>query len=329
MYCNKCGTQINENAKFCPNCGHNLTEWQNPKSAPNVEIRIEPIKKRKSTYLILSIVFAAIGIIPLLNFLFLPLAVIFAIIGFVTNKNIFTKTKIASVIVVIISIVISLLWIIPAITTTSTNTSNDTSIMDFYVKPNSPTTCPHSYFLKERGATCTIGGYSTYQCSLCGATKSEYESALGHYWSNNGICSICNVTKDLELDPTNNYILTIQQIDWEINSAEGVEPSITCTNHTNKQIAYLYFTLKFYDRMGNPAYCSIRHEHTRRLKVTGPINAGENDTYYWDPIIYNGSTAAIKPLKIEIEFTDGTKQTINCTGRYWHSKSYYGGDLKN
>ena len=131
----------------------------------------------------------------------------------------------------------------------------------------------------------------------------------------------------MELDPVNNNILTIEQIDWDINSASGVEPSVTFTNHTNKQIAYIYFTLKFYDRMGNPAYCSIRSEHTRRLKVTGPINAGRSDTRYWDPIIYNSSTAAIKPLKIEVEFTDGTKQTIVCTGRYWRSNSYYGGEL--
>ena len=79
--------------------------------------------------------------------------------------------------------------------------------------------------------------------------------------------------------------------------------------------------------MGNPAFCSISSDNTYSLKITGPINANEKDTRYWDPVIYNASTAAIKPLKIEIEFTDGTKQTIVCTGRYWYSGSYYGGDL--
>ena len=221
-------------------------------------------------------------------------------------------------IVVIISIVISLLWMIPALTGSPETPSTGDQ--------NTPTICSHSYTLKETKATCLSGGYATYQCSLCDETKKEYESALGHDWLNNR-CKRCSATKDLELDPANNDVLTIEQIDWDINSAEGVEPSITCTNHTNKQIAYVYITLKFYDRMGKPAYCSIRHEHTRILKITGPINAGDKDTYYWDPIIYNGSTAAVKPIKIEIEFTDGTRQTINCTGRYWYSNSYYGGDL--
>ena len=36
-----------------------------------------------------------------------------------------------------------------------------------------------------------------------------------------------------------------------------------------------------------------------------------------------------KLTDLDIEFADGTKQTINCTGRYWYSSSYYGGDLKD
>ena len=188
--------------------------------------------------------------------------------------------------------------------------------------------CSHKYSVVNSEATCLSGGYVTYQCTLCSATKQQFGSSLGHEWINNK-CDRCGITKDLELDATNNDILSISQIAWDINSVEGVEPSITFTNRTNKQIAYIYFTIKFYDRMGSPAYCSIKDTHTSRLKVTGPINAGEKDTRYWDPVIYNGSTAAVRPLKIEVEFTDGTKQTIVCTGRYWYSNSYYGGDLKD
>lgn len=121
--------------------------------------------------------------------------------------------------------------------------------------------------------------------------------------------------------------ITIEQIDWDIDSANGVEPDITYTNNSDKQIAYIYFNIRFYDRMGYPAYCSIRDTDERRLKVTGPINAGVTDTSYWDPIIYNSSVGAIQPRSIEVVFSDGTKQTITNTGRYWYSSSYYGGDL--
>jgi hypothetical protein len=129
------------------------------------------------------------------------------------------------------------------------------------------------------------------------------------------------------VDPMDNVILTIDQIDWDINSASGVEVDIEFTNRSNKQIAYVYFTIKFYDRVGYPAYCEIKDTHTQTLKFTGPLNAGTYEHAYWDPLIYNSSTAAIEPLSIEIYYTDGTKESLTCNGRYWYSSSYYGGDL--
>lgn len=322
MYCEKCGTPIDENAKFCPNCGNNLKETQNSETALGVDITSVPVKKKKSKCLILSIVFAVIGIIPLFNILFLPVAFILAIIGYVTDEGGINKTKIASAIAITISVIVSLLWMIPALIGSPTSPSDNNNSNDSYISG----VCSHSYIVKEMTVTCLNDGYTIYQCSLCNETKKEYDGALGHDWVNNK-CTRCGTT--MELDPQNNNILTIEQIDWEINSAQGVEPSITFTNRTRKQIAYVYFTLKFYDRMGNPAYCSIRSEHTRRLQVTGPINAGEQDTRYWDPVIYNGAMAAVKPITIEIKFTDGTWETINCTGKYWYSGSYYGGALND
>ena len=47
MFCEKCGNQIDENAKFCPNCGNNLSGAQetvvHPPIAPNA-------KKKKANY---------------------------------------------------------------------------------------------------------------------------------------------------------------------------------------------------------------------------------------------------------------------------------------
>ena len=189
MYCEKCGTQINENAKFCPNCGNNLIEAQNSETIPSAEVSSASVVKKKSKCLVLSIIFAAIGIIPLLNILFLPVAVVLAIIGFVTDKNGITKTKIVNAIVVILSVVISLLWMIPAITGSPITPSNGDTSGD----KNTTTTCSHSYSLKETEATCSNGGYATYQCSLCDETKREYESALGHT-TTEGTCSRCGET---------------------------------------------------------------------------------------------------------------------------------------
>ena len=48
MFCEKCGNQIDENAKFCPNCGNNLSGAQEtvvqPPLAPNAK------KKKANTY---------------------------------------------------------------------------------------------------------------------------------------------------------------------------------------------------------------------------------------------------------------------------------------
>ena len=123
--------------------------------------------------------------------------------------------------------------------------------------------------------------------------------------------------------------IKIELIDWDINSAGGVEPDIKFTNNSDKQIAYVYFTIEFYDRMGTPAYCSIKSTTQQRLKFTGPLNAGATKYTGWEPVIYNSTVGAIKPLTIEIIFTDGTKQVITNTGAYWYSGSYYGGELKD
>ncbi|MBQ8404065.1 MAG: zinc-ribbon domain-containing protein [Clostridia bacterium] len=121
--------------------------------------------------------------------------------------------------------------------------------------------------------------------------------------------------------------ITIEEIDIEINSVGGVEPDITFINNTDKQIAYIRFTIKFYDRMGYPAYCKYEDTHTQNLKVTGPVNPGERDTIYWEPVMYHNATAVAQPIKTEVTFTDGTKQIITHTGRYWYTGSYYGGEL--
>lgn len=231
---------------------------------------------------------------------------------------------IASIIVVVISLIVSALWLSPIF-------SGDSMIPSTGTQDNNSTHTHTITTISAVAPTCTKTGLTEgKKCSTCYEVIVEQETipTLEHSWSNY-TCERCGITQELELDPKNNNILTIEQIDWEINSANGVEPDIKYTNRSDKQIAYIWFTIKFYDRMGKPAYCSIRDTHTRKLRVTGPIDAGKQDTSYWDPIIYNGAVAAIKPLSIEIEFTDGTRQTIQCTGRYWYDSSYYGGDLKD
>ncbi len=123
--------------------------------------------------------------------------------------------------------------------------------------------------------------------------------------------------------------ISIDQINLDINYVGGIDTTIDFTNNSDKQIAYIYFNVKYYDRMGYSASCSIKNSSNARLKLTGPVDANQNDDGYWEAVIYNSSVAAVLPQTIEIIFTDGTSQTIQNNGVYWHTSSYYGGDLHN
>lgn len=107
--CKQCNNFLTDDVKFCPNCGCKIEENSNPTST---QIIATPPKKTNICSL-LAVIFGAIGIIPLLNFLFLPTAIILAIIGLILSKNRKKGITIASVAVVIISLVISITWISP------------------------------------------------------------------------------------------------------------------------------------------------------------------------------------------------------------------------
>ena len=107
--CKQCNNLLADDASFCSNCGCEVEENDIP--APPQIITTPP--KKINVYSLLAIIFGAIGIIPLLNFLFVPAAIILAIIGLIVSKNRKKGVTIASVAVVVISLVISIVWISP------------------------------------------------------------------------------------------------------------------------------------------------------------------------------------------------------------------------
>lgn len=121
--------------------------------------------------------------------------------------------------------------------------------------------------------------------------------------------------------------IKITSLNFDLNYVGGVDTNISIKNISDKQIAYVTFQVKYYDRMGYAAPCEIKGTSTMNLIHTGPINAGKTVNMYWDASIYNGSCAAIEPLSVKVEFTDGTVQTIDFDGRYWYSNDFYGGAL--
>ena len=115
--CGKCGTPLVTGQEFCSKCGQKVGVMldHNVSSAINqFNANIKPEKPKKGNVCsVLAIVFGSIGFIPLLNILFLPPAIILAIIGLCISKNRKKGRTIASIIVVSISLIVSLSWMGP------------------------------------------------------------------------------------------------------------------------------------------------------------------------------------------------------------------------
>lgn len=116
--------------------------------------------------------------------------------------------------------------------------------------------------------------------------------------------------------------ITINYVDWEINTADGVEPEITITNNTNKYIKYIDIYTSYKNRFGDPAYCEIRNSDSRVITVTSGLEAKTADTFYWDPVIYNSSVHRIDIDYVEITFIDNSTTTLE-VNKYWYDSYYY------
>ncbi len=81
--CKQCNNLLADDASFCSNCGSKVES--NDILTPSRIVETPP--KKTNVCSLLSIIFGAIGIIPLLNFLFLPVAIILAIIGLILSQN--------------------------------------------------------------------------------------------------------------------------------------------------------------------------------------------------------------------------------------------------
>ena len=112
--CGKCGAPLREGQEFCSKCGQKAGVFVDPNVSAainqfNAQIK-PPMQNNGNPCAVLSIVFGAIGIIPVLNFFFLPPAIILGIIGLCKSKNCKKGTAIAGAIVTAISLFISFVW---------------------------------------------------------------------------------------------------------------------------------------------------------------------------------------------------------------------------
>lgn len=156
--CEQCNNVLTDDAIFCSNCGSKVE-----RNDIFVTIPVTTIPTQKTNVCsLLATIFGAIGIIPLLNFLFLPAAIILAIIGLILCKNRKKGITIASIVVVIISLIISMAWIFPNSSEKAVNdtndvgtSSNDHSTEEQYEYISFPDTISTDYFQISVESICT------------------------------------------------------------------------------------------------------------------------------------------------------------------------------
>jgi hypothetical protein len=123
-FCTGCGETLIEGQSFCPRCGQRyfnkpaansvnpIPQYQPVNPMPQYQpVEEKQPKKSKNKFSLLAVIFGSIGIIPYLNFLFLPVALILGIIGFCTMKNKKKGLPIASAIILAIALIVSFAWL--------------------------------------------------------------------------------------------------------------------------------------------------------------------------------------------------------------------------
>lgn len=91
----------------------------------------------------------------------------------------------------------------------------------------------------------------------------------------------------------------------------GINNYIIYYNNSSKKIKYIVFTAQAYNQVNDRIKSEIGGYSSFRMKDVGPIAKGEYGGGEWDGVWYNTTTAYAKITKIEIEYMDGSKKTLN------------------
>ena len=94
------------------------------------------------------------------------------------------------------------------------------------------------------------------------------------------------------------------------NSAGGVSVRICYKNDTEKTIKYATFTVVPYNAVKDRVSCSISRKSEKYLSITGPIAPNAQNRPYWENCWYNNTISTVVLTKIEIEYMDGSKETL-------------------
>jgi len=78
---------------------------------------------------------------------------------------------------------------------------------------------------------------------------------------------------------------------------------------TEKRIKYITFTLRPFNTVGDAVRGRTKGESTTEVRGVGPIEPGENASYMFKNVWYNGTIDCIEIRKVEVEYFDGSSFT--------------------
>ena len=95
------------------------------------------------------------------------------------------------------------------------------------------------------------------------------------------------------------------------NSAGGVSVKGSFVNNSSKTIKYI--TLRFipYNQVGDAVGCTIKSVSEYGLQCTGPYAPNSTNLFFGENMWYNNSISSVRVTKAEIQYMDGTEETIS------------------
>ena len=94
------------------------------------------------------------------------------------------------------------------------------------------------------------------------------------------------------------------------NSAGGVSVKGSFVNNSDKTIKYISIRFQPFNSVGDAVGCSIKNVSDYGLRCTGPINPNATYSFYGENMWYNHSISSVKVTRADIQYMDGTEETI-------------------
>lgn len=106
------------------------------------------------------------------------------------------------------------------------------------------------------------------------------------------------------------YTIELLEAGIRSNSADGVSFAIKLGNISeDKTIKYASVTAQLFNPVSDPVGSTIDGESKKSVRVVGPVEPGERDSYVWENVWYTPVGECVEIHRIEVEHMDGSTHT--------------------